>query len=67
MCRQGLQTGDELPQTLWARSLVFMQPMGDVHPDVACSNLLVNEIFFQEAVNILQLDVDATRIEAFRL
>ena len=44
-----------------------MHPMGDVHPDVACSNLLVNEIFFQEAVNILQLDVDATRIEAFRL
>ena len=67
MCRQGLQTGDELPQTLWARSLVIMHPMGDVHPDVVSRNLLVNEIFFQEAVNILQLDVDATRIEAFRL
>ena len=62
MCRQGPQIGDELPQTLWSCSLVIMHPMGDVHPDVACSNLLVNEIFFQEAVNILQLDVDAMRI-----
>ena len=59
--------GDELAQTLWARSLVIMHPIGDVHPDGACSNLLVNGIFFQEALNILQLDVDAARIEAFRL
>ena len=67
MCLQSLQMGDELAQTLWARSLVITHPIVDVHPDVVSRNLLVNEIFFQEAVNILQLDVDATRIEAFRL
>ena len=67
MCRQSLQMGDELAQTLWARSLVITHPIGDIHPNAACSNLLVNGIFFQEALNILQLDVDAARIEAFRL
>jgi len=59
--------GDELAQTLWARSLVITHPIVDVHPDAACSNLLVNGIFFQEALNILQLDVNAARIEAFMI
>jgi len=44
-----------------------MHPIRDVHPNAACSNLLVNGIFFQEALNILQLDVNAARIEAFML
>ena len=59
--------GDELAQTLWARSLVIAHPIGDVRPNAACSNLLANGIFFQEALNILQLDVNAARIEAFML
>ena len=59
--------GDKLAQTLWACSLLITNPIVDIHPDAACSNLLVNGIFFQEVLNILQLDVDAARIEAFML
>jgi len=59
--------GDELAQTLWARSLVIAHPIGDVRPDAACSNLLANGIFFQQALNILQLNVDAARIEDFMI
>jgi len=59
--------GDELAQTLWACTLVITHLIGDAYPDAACSNLLVNGIFFQEALNILQLDVNVARIEAFML
>jgi hypothetical protein len=59
--------GDKLAKTLWACSLVITHPIRDVHPDAACSNLLVNGIFFLQALNILQLNVDAARIEDFMI